>query len=82
MYSNWRNKTEEAAKQNNVFASFMNMCRLHYMFAELSSEVEIGIYNIMDEYDPDCLQDNVRLFDACLQKYEEVYKAARIAVRR
>ncbi len=52
------------------------------MFAELSSEVEIGIYNIMDEYDPDCLQDNVRLFDACLQKYEEVYKAAGIAVRR
>ena len=52
------------------------------MFAELSSEVDIGTYNIMEAYDPDCLQDNVRLFDACLQKYEEVYKAAGIAVWR
>ncbi len=82
MYSNWRNKTEEAAKQNNVFASLMNMCRLHYMFAELSSEVDIGTYNIMEAYDPDCMENNVRLFDACLQKYEEVYKAAGIAVWR
>ena len=33
-YSNWRNKVEEAAEQNNVFASFMNMCNLQYIFTE------------------------------------------------
>ncbi len=82
MYSNWRNKVEEAAKQNNIFASFMNMCNFHYMFEEISSEAAIGTYNIMDEYNPDCLEDNVSLFDACLQKYEAVYKAAGIAVKR
>ena len=82
MYSNWRNKVEEAAKQNNVFASFMNMCNFHYMFEDISSEAAIGTYNIMDEYNPDCLEDNVSLFDACLQKYEAVYKAAGIAVKR
>lgn len=81
MYSNWRNKVEEAAKQNNVFASFMNMCNLYYMFAEISSEVAIGTYDIMEEYNPDCLEDNVSLFDTCLQKYEAVYKTAGIAVK-
>lgn len=82
MYSNWRNKVEEAAKQNDVFASFMNMCSLHYMFAENSSEADIGTYNIMEEYNPDCLENNVSLFDAYLQKYEAVYKAAGIAIKR
>lgn len=82
MYSNWRNKVEEAAKQNNVFASFMNMCSLHYMFVEISSMSAIGTYNIMEKYDPDCLENNVRLFDACLQKYEAVYKTAGIEIKR
>ncbi len=81
MYSNWRNKVEEAAAQNNVFTSFMNMCSLQYMFAEISAEAAIGTYNIMEEYDPDCLENNIRLFDACLQKYEAVYKTAGIAVK-
>ena len=30
----------------------------------------------MEEYNPDCLEDNVRLFDKCLQKYQEVYKCS------
>ncbi len=81
MYSNWRNKVEEAAEQNNVFASFMNMCNLHDMLEEISSEAAIGTYNIMEEYNPDCLQDNVSLFDTCLQKYEAVYKTAGIAIK-
>ena len=82
MYSNWRNKVEEAAKTNNVFASFMNMCNLHYMFAEIASEVEIGNYDIMEAYNPDCLEDNVKLFDRCLQNYAQVYQTARIEVKR
>ncbi|MBR0577279.1 nucleotidyltransferase domain-containing protein [Proteiniclasticum sp. BAD-10] len=80
MYSNWRNKVEEAAKQNNVFASFMNMCSLQNMLIEISDEVAIGTYNIMEEYNPDCLEDNVSLFDACLQEYEKVYETAGIAI--
>ena len=81
-YSNWRNKVEEAAEQNNVFASFMNMCNLQYMFTEISSEYSIGTYNIMEEYNPDCLEDNVRLFDKCLQKYQEVYKTVGLEIKR
>lgn len=82
MYSNWRNKVEEAAVNNDVFASFANMCNLHYMFLDILSEVNIGTYNIMEEYNPDCLEDNIRIFDKYLEKYEEVYKKAGITVKR
>ena len=82
MYSNWRNKVAEAAEQDNAVASFINMCNFYYMVAEIGDEVEIGNFNIMELYNPDCLQDNVELFDMCLQKYEDVYKSAGIEVKR
>lgn len=82
MYSNWRNKVEEAAANQDTFASFMNMCNLHYMFSEIASETNIGTYNIMEEYNPDALEENVRIYDQYLKKYEEVYQKAGIAVKR
>lgn len=82
MYSNWRNKVEEAAKNNNTFAAYMNMCSLHFMFLEISDGVEIGTFNIMDEYSPDSLENNTRIFDKYLQKYAEVYKRAGISIKR
>lgn len=82
IYSNWRNKVEEAAAHKDVFSAFMNMCNLHYMFSDILSEVNIGAYNIMEEYNPDCLEANVRIYDKYLKKYEEVYKQAGITVKR
>ena len=82
MYSNWRNKVEEVADNNDVFSSFMNMCNLHDMFSDILSEVNIGSYNIMEEYTPDCLEDNIRIFDKYLEKYEEEYNKAGITVKR
>lgn len=82
MYSNWRNKVEEAADNDDVFSSFMNMCSLQNMFSDILSEFNIGSYDIMGEYHPDCLQDNIRIYDKYLQKYEEIYKQAGISVKR
>lgn len=82
MYSNWRNKVEEAAVNKDVFSSFMNMCSLNCMFSDIASEVNIGTYNIMEEYNPDCLEDNIRTYDEYLKKYEEIYKEVGITVKR
>lgn len=41
LYSNWRNKVEQAAKGGDVFSSFMNMCSFHYMLSDISSEFDI-----------------------------------------
>ena len=59
----------------------MNMCNLHYMFAEISSDIDIGTFNILEAYNPDCLEKNIELFDTCLKEYEKAYKAAGILVR-
>ena len=82
MYSNWRNKVEEAAKNNNPFASFMNMCSLQFMLSEIAQGVEIGSFHVMDEYNPDSLADNTETFDRNLKKYEQAYKQAEISVKR
>lgn len=82
MYSNWRNKIEEAAVNDNVFASYMNMCSLQFMLSEIAQDVEIGSFHIMDEYNPDSLAENTKTVDRNLQKYEQVYKQAEISVKR
>ena len=82
MYSNWRNKVEEAAKNSDAFASFMNMCSLHFMLSEIAKSVEIGSFPIMDEYNPDSLEDNTKILDHYLEKYEQVYLRAGIRIKR
>ena len=82
MYSNWRNKVEEAAKNADAFSSFMNMCGLQAMLSDIAEETEIGLFPVMDEYDPDSLEANAAVFDKYLQKYERVYTHAGISVKR
>ena len=81
IYSNWRNKVEEAADNEDFYASFMNMCSLQFMLSGIAEEVDIGSFPIMDEYNPDSLEDNVRLFDECLKRYEQVCIQAGIKIK-
>lgn len=82
IWSNWRNKVEEAAARSDSFAIFVNLCNLQYMFDGIAAETDIGTYDILGAYDSDNLDNNVRLFDACLRRYEEVYHTAGLRVRR
>jgi len=82
MYSNWRNKVEEAAENKDVFSSFMNMCSLQDMLSEIAGETQIGSFSIMDEYDPDSPEKNTQTVDRNLEQYEQVYRQAGIRVMR
>ncbi len=82
MYSNWRNKVEEAAMNNDVYLSFVNMCCFHYMLSDIASEVNIGDCNIMEEYNPENLTENIRIYDKYLNQYEEMCNNAGVAIRR
>ena len=82
MYSNWRNKVEEAAENDNIFASYMNLCSLQCMLSEIAQDVKIGSFYVMDEYNPDSLADNTETFDRNLKKYEQAYQQAEISVKR
>lgn len=82
MYSNWRNKVEEAASNKDTYSSFMNMCSLHYMLSDISVKTNIGTYDIMEEYDPDNLENNIQIYDKYLEQYENEYRKAGINVKR
>lgn len=82
MYSNWRNKVEEAAAAGDAFSSFMNMCSLQCMISDIASDVGIGAYDIMGAYNPDCLEANVEIYDQFLEQYEKVYEKAGLKVNR
>ena len=82
MYSNWRNKVEEAAIAGDTFSTFMNMCSLQCMVSEIATDVAIGTYDIMKDYDADCLENNIKIYDDFLAEYEKVYEKAGLTVNR
>lgn len=81
MYSNWRNKVEEAARRNDSFSSFVNMCSLQRMILDISSEIEIGCCDIMGKYNPDMLTENTAVFDSFLTEYEKTYQTCGLSVK-
>lgn len=74
MFSNWRNKMHEAADRGDAFSSFMNMASLHFMFEEISEKIEIAESNIMNDFNPDELAHNAKIFDDVLEKYRYEYE--------
>ncbi len=82
MYSNWRNKVEEAAERNDSFSSFVNMCSLQHMISDISFSVNIGNYDIMKKFNPDCLADSTNAFDLFLAEYEKIYQRCGMSVKR
>ena len=82
MFSNWRNKTHEAAKNHDALSSFMNLCSLQLMLNEIANDTAIGRYDLMGAYDPNDLSQNAALYDTCLAQYETVYHQAGLSVKR
>ncbi len=73
-FSNWKNKMWEAIGRGDVFSSFMNMASFQVMLTELSDNTELPEFNIMNEFNPDGLADNERIFDEALEKYRHEYE--------
>lgn len=82
MFSNWRNKMQEAAQKNDLFSSYMNMASLQFMLWEISGEVAVQNQNIMVEFSPLDLKKNGDLFDHALTTYLEEYKKAGMEPKR
>ncbi len=81
MFSNWKNKMSDAANRGDVFSSFMNLASLQGMFTEISHNIELPEFNIMDKFDPDNLANNTKVFDDALEKYRYEYEKLGIKPR-
>lgn len=78
MFSNWRNKMQEAAEKNDLFSSFMNMVSFQFMLHELAENIAIRELNIMDRFDPCRAEKNMETFEEALESYLEEYRKAGI----
>ena len=78
MFSNWRNKMQEAADREDLFSSFMNMVSLQSMIHEIAEYISINEFEIMDSFDPHHLERNAETFDNALSRYLEEYHKAGI----
>lgn len=78
MFSNWRNKMEEAADREDLFSSFMNMVSFRYMIHEIAENVAVNEFEIMDSFDPYYPEKNLEAFDNALGTYLEEYRKAGI----
>ncbi len=81
MYSNWRNKVEEAAECNDVFSIFVNMCSLQHMISDISSVININYVDLMENFEPNCLADNTKAVDSFLDEYEKTYHSCDLYVK-
>lgn len=82
MFSNWRNKVEEAAENGDAFAAFMNMNCFSEMLSDITGGLAVDPIDVMGQFDPDCLSNNVSLYDRCLEQVEELYRKAGMEVVR
>lgn len=82
MYSNWRNKMYLAAATGNRHLAFMSLISANVMFTEISSEVDIDEYDILDCYDPEDLYKTADAYDTILKEYLNEYKKGGISERR
>ena len=82
MYSNWRNKVYEAAETENRHLAFMSLISARAMFFEMSSEADLGRYDVLNGYDPQDLHKTAKAYDDILREYLKEYEKAGIQVKR
>lgn len=82
MFSNWRNKMWEAAQNNDVFASFINMVSCQCMLQDIADTVAIQKPDLLADFDPCHTQKNAEVFDEALRRYLENYRQAGMQPRQ
>ena len=82
MYSNWRNKMHLAEATGNRHLAFMSLISAGAMFAEISSEVDIDQYDVMECYDSENLHKTADAYDNILKEYLNEYRKAGISEKR
>ena len=82
MFSNWHGKMILAAETGDRHLAFMSLVSLNEMLSGISSEVDIGSFDVMSVYDPADLRKTAEGFDAILNDYLQEYDRAGLKVNR
>lgn len=82
MYSNWKNKMQEAEISTDVYSSFMNLLSLQNMIHELAHDTTVPDQEIMDSFTPENLSYNTKVFDSALKAYLAIYEEIGLSPRK
>ena len=82
IFSNWRNKMQEANDRKDLFSSFMNMVSFQFMLSEIAEDIEVTPLNVMEHFDPRRTEKNLDVFDSALRSYLEEYQKAGMQPKR
>ncbi len=82
MFSNWRNKMHLAASTGNRHLAYTSLVNFTGMAEELYGMTDIALYNGMQAYNPDDLNETAQKFDSLLDSFLEEYKKAGIKPKR
>ena len=82
MFSNWHGKMVQAAEKGDRHLAFMSLESLNEMLNDISSEVDIGTYDVLSSYDPGDLRKTAEGFETILKDYLQEYDRAGIKANR
>lgn len=80
MFSNWRNKMQLAAKENNRHLAFMSLASTQAMLEDIGAQTDIAEYTAFSGYDPADLVKTAAAYDTMLEAYLQEYRKAGIKV--
>ena len=78
MFSNWHGKMVQAAEKGDRHLAFMSLESLNEMLNDISSEVDIGTYDVLSAYDPGDLRKTAEGLEKNLKDYLQEYDRAGI----
>ena len=82
MFSNWRNKMHLAAATGNRHLAFTSLVNFTGMAEELYGMTDIALYDGLEDYNPDDLNETAVRFDALLDSFLQEYEKAGIKTKR
>ena len=82
MFSNWRNKMHLAASTGNRHLAFTSLVNFTGMAEELYGMTDIALYDGLEAYKPDNLNETAVRFDELLNSFLKEYEKAGIKTKR
>lgn len=80
MYSNWKNKMNEAVKLDMPYLAYMNMISLQEMIDDIAGECAIERIDVLKHYNPKDLQSSRNGFDKVISEYLMEYQKVGLQV--
>lgn len=82
IYSNWKNKMSQAAKENDVYTSFMTMASCQEFYIEQSQRFNIPTIDILQAFNPSDLEKTALYFEKGMEEWKNLCLKNKVAIKK